>query len=138
MLSPPAIPSVVRFHQATAWWMSARCSIDNLLHIAEVDAAAIGTQRIWQLPLLHLSIVQVIDALAAVYGEQRRELITFAPDERLEALFGRYPAMKTPKSRALGLRHDGSAAVLVRNALNPSSRARMLAHSAGVLAHEID
>ncbi len=127
--------------QATAWWMSARCSIDNLLHIAEVDAAALGTQRIWQLPLLHLSIAQVIDALATVYGEDRRELISFAPDERLEALFGRYPLMKTPKSRALGLRHDGSAAALVRNALNPSSRvrrARMPAHSAGVLAHEID
>ncbi|WLH14750.1 NAD-dependent epimerase/dehydratase family protein [Pseudomonas hefeiensis] len=127
--------------QATAWWMSVRCCVDNLLHAAEVDEAALGGQRVWQLPLLHLSIAQIIDALAAVYGDQRRGLITFASDEGLEALFGRFPAMSTPKARALGLRHDGSAAALVRNALNPFSRTRR-AHRvddpAGVVAHEID
>lgn len=127
--------------EATAWWMSVRCCVDNLLHMAEVDQVALGGQRVWQLPLLHLSITRVIDALAAVYGEQRRELITFAPDESLEALFGRLPPMSTPKARALGLRHDGSAAALVRNALNPSSRTRragLVNYSAGDLAHEID
>ncbi|MGX1186435.1 nucleoside-diphosphate-sugar epimerase [Pseudomonas sp. F-14 TE3623] len=127
--------------QATAWWMSARCCVDNLLHAAEVDEATLGGQRAWQLPLLHLSIAQIIDALAAVYGEQRRELITFAPDERLETLFGRFPAMSTPKARALGLRHDGSAAALVRNALNPvprTRRAHRADNPAGVVVHEID
>ncbi|WP_426099668.1 MULTISPECIES: NAD-dependent epimerase/dehydratase family protein [unclassified Pseudomonas] len=127
--------------QARAWWMSARCCVDNLLHVAEVDEAALGEQRVWQLPVLHLSISQVIDALAAVYGEQRRELITFAPDESLEALFGRYPAMSTPKARELGLRHDGSASALVRNALNPSSRTRRtdsVNYSAGDVAREVN
>lgn len=127
--------------QATAWWMSARCCVDNLVHMAQVDKSALGDQHVWQLPLLHLSIAQVIDALAAVYGDQRRELITFAPDESLEALFGRLPAMSAPKARALGLRHDGSAAGLVRNALNPSARTRRAGvanYSAGDLAHEID
>ena len=127
--------------QACAWWMSVRCCVDNLLRMAEIDGAALGNQRVWQLPVLHLSIAQVIDALAAEYGDEARELITFAPDVQLEALFGRFPPMKTPKARALGLRHDGCAVTLVRNALNPPSRlrrARKVGLAPGVSAHEND
>jgi nucleoside-diphosphate-sugar epimerase len=110
--------------QAQAWWMSARCCVDNLMHMAELEEAVLGGQRVWQLPLLRLSISQVIDALVVQYGEHARELITYAPDERLEATFGSLPPMKTPRARAIGLRHDGNARALVRNALNPSSRVR--------------
>jgi nucleoside-diphosphate-sugar epimerase len=124
--------------QAVAWWMSARCCVDNLLHAAELDSSALDGQRVWQLPLLRLSIAQVIDAMAAVYGEAGRSKISFAPDARLEALFGCFPVMKTPQARALGLRHDGSAAALVRNALNPLSAARRVRgrNLSGALAHE--
>ncbi|ROM83142.1 epimerase [Pseudomonas brassicacearum] len=110
--------------QAMAWWMSVRCCVDNLLRAAELQADEIGDSRVWQLPLLHLSIAQVIDALAAAYGEERRALISFAPDAGLEALFGQFPAMKTPQARALGFRHDGSAGALIRNSLNSATPAR--------------
>lgn len=126
---------------ACAWWMSVRSCVDNLLQAAGLDSAMLGTQRVWQLPLLRLSIAQVIDALAKVYGEAGRERISFAPDAKLEALFGSFPAMKTPQARILGFRHDGSAATLVRNALNPLLRARRArggANLTGVLAHESD
>lgn len=105
--------------QATAWWMSARCCVNNLIHAAELDAVG-ARQRVWQLPVLHLSIAQIIDALAANYGEQRRDLISFAPDTGLEALFGRLPPLKTPQARAAGFSHDGNVAALLRNALNPA------------------
>lgn len=108
--------------QATAWWMSARCCVDNLLHAAELREP--GAQRVWQLPVLHLSISQVLDALASAFGQERRELVQFCPEQDLEALFGRFPALRTPQSRALGFRHDGSASALVRNALQPPARAR--------------
>ena len=107
--------------EATAWWMSARCCVNNLIHAAELDGAALGTQRVWQLPVLHLSIAQVIDALAERYGQERRELISFAPDIGLEALFGHMPPLKTPQARAVGFNHDRNAAALVRNALNPAA-----------------
>jgi len=110
--------------QAQAWWMSVRCCVDNLLRAAELPVAELGESRVWQLPLLHLSIAQVIDALAAVYGQERRALISFAPDAGLQALFGTFPAMKTPLARALGFRHDGSAAALIRNSLNAAAPAR--------------
>jgi nucleoside-diphosphate-sugar epimerase len=106
--------------QATAWWMSARCCVNNLIHAAELDGAALGAQRIWQLPVLHLSVAQVIDALADRYGQARRSLISHAPDVALEALFGRMPPLKTPLARAAGFCHDRNAATLVRNALAPA------------------
>ncbi|WP_342245145.1 NAD-dependent epimerase/dehydratase family protein [Pseudomonas sp. OTU5201] len=110
--------------QASAWWMSAHCCLDNLLHAAELDNP--GDSRVWQLPVLHLSIGQVVDALADAFGEDRRALVNYRPDAELERLFGRYPSLRTPQSRALGFRHDGSALALVRNALNLNQRPRRL------------
>ena len=126
--------------QAVAWWMSVRCCVANLLQAAELDSETLGGQRVLQLPLLRLSIAQIIDALSAMYGEEGRSKISFAPDDRLEALFGCFPVMKTPLARSLGLRHDGSAAVLVRNVLNPLPRARRMRGRSlsGVPAHEPD
>ena len=120
--------------QASAWWMSARCCVDNLLHAAELREP--GAQRVWQLPVLHLTISQVLDALANAFGHERRQLIEFCPDEALEALFGRFPTLRTPQARALGFRHDGNAAALVRNALQSASSTRLSRSqpsSAGVL-----
>lgn len=122
---------------ASCWWMSLRCCVDNLIHAAELDGVSLGASRVWQLPLLQLSISQVIDTLANAYGQERRGLISFAPDPELEALFGSLPSMKTPQARALGFRHDGSAAALVRNALNPLSVARR-SRSTGMTAHATD
>ncbi|MDH4566589.1 NAD-dependent epimerase/dehydratase family protein [Pseudomonas sp. BN414] len=105
---------------ATAWWMSARCCVDNLLHAAGLDNP--GAQPIWQLPVLQLSVAQVVEALAEAFGDNRRDLVSYRPDDSLEALFGRYPPLRTPLARTLGFRHDGSAQALVRNALNATSR----------------
>lgn len=102
--------------QATAWWMSARCCVDNLVHAAEVQGEL--ASRVVQLPVLQLSIEQVLDALASCFGEQHRALVSFAPEPMLETLFGCYPPLRTPQAKAMGFRHDGSAAALLRNALN--------------------
>ncbi|MNY02247.1 hypothetical protein D3C86_1348130 [compost metagenome] len=80
-----------------------------------------GAQRVWQLPVLHLSIAQVVDALAERYGQDRRTLLSYAPDAGLQALFGQMPPLKTPQARAAGFNHDRNAAALVRHSLNPSA-----------------
>lgn len=105
--------------EATAWWMSARCCVNNLIHAAELDCNEPGQPRTWQLPVLHLSIAQVVDALAARFGQERRDLIEYAADAELEALFGRMPPLKAPQARAAGFCHDGNVAALLRNTLNP-------------------
>ena len=104
--------------QATAWWMSAHCCVSNLIHAAELSSLSSDTERVWQLPVLRLSILQVIDALAGRFGEAGRGRITFEPDAHLQALFGAMPALKAPRARAAGFSHDGSASALIRNALN--------------------
>lgn len=110
--------------QATAWWMSASRCVDNLLHAAELDD--LDAQRVWQLPVLHLAIGEVVDALAQTFGEARRALVSYQPDAELEALFGRYPPLSTPLARACGFRHDGTPLALIRHALNPTQTPRRL------------
>lgn len=104
--------------QATAWWVSLSCCVDNLIRLAELNPDRLAVCRTVQLPVLQLSIAQVVEALARRYGDESRSLIEFAPDAALEAVFGRYPAMRTPVARALGLRHDGNADSMIRNALS--------------------
>lgn len=99
--------------KATAWWMSLPCCVDNLLHAATMPTGDAPASRTWQLPVLHLSMRQVLDALAWRYGPLRRELISFAPDERIESLFGRLPPLHTPAALAAGFRHDKDADHLI-------------------------
>ncbi|WPP02065.1 NAD-dependent epimerase/dehydratase family protein [Pseudomonas sp. HR96] len=108
--------------QATAWWMSARCCVNNLIHAAELRGLAADTERVWQLPVLQLSMAQVLDALANRFGDAARAAIGFAPDAQLQTLFASLPPLRTPRARAQGFCHDGSAANLVRNALEPVRR----------------
>ena len=103
--------------QATAWWMSAWRCAENLLHAAGMDLAGAGPARAWPLPVLRLSIAQVVDTLAALYGADRRALVRYAPQPALEAVFGRYPLLDDAAARALGLADDGTPRDLVRRAL---------------------
>jgi nucleoside-diphosphate-sugar epimerase len=106
--------------QATAWWMSLPCCVDNLLHAAVVSTTETPASRCWQLPVLHLSMEQILAALAERHGARCRQLLSHRPDPQIEALFGRYPALRTPAALAAGFRHDGDAARLIQLALVPS------------------
>jgi D-erythronate 2-dehydrogenase len=102
--------------QATAWWMSAPCCAENLLHAATMDVSQADAARAWPLPVQRLSIAQVIETCAALYGGDRRHLVTFEPNEKLEQVFGRYPPLDDSAPRALGLRDDGSPENMIRRA----------------------
>lgn len=103
--------------EATAWWMSAQRCAENLVHAAVMDASRADPGRAWPLPVLRLSIGDIIDTCSARYGESRRSLVSFQPRPEVEAVFGRYPRLDDASARALGLRDDGSADDLVRRAL---------------------
>ncbi|WAH56139.1 NAD-dependent epimerase/dehydratase family protein [Pseudomonas silvicola] len=102
---------------AQAWWMSAARCVDNLLHAARLPAEALRPRRVFALPVLHLSMAQLIDGLCARFGESRRAQVSYAPDAHLEANFGRYPPLRAEAAEALGLRHDGSLEALIANTL---------------------
>ncbi|MDN4592188.1 UDP-glucose 4-epimerase [Xenophilus aerolatus] len=103
--------------EATAWWMSAWRCADNMLHGAAMNVSNADPGRAWTLPVLRLSIAQIVNTLATLYGDDRRELVTYEPKPQLEAVFGRYPVLDDGAARALGLSDDGTPEALVRRAL---------------------
>jgi D-erythronate 2-dehydrogenase len=97
---------------ATCWWMSAACAVRNLRHAAGIEA--VGEI---QPPALRLSVTEVVNALAEVYGEDRKSLIKYKSDPLIESVFGRYPQLDTADSEALGFTDDGDASGLITAAL---------------------
>jgi nucleoside-diphosphate-sugar epimerase len=102
--------------KAVAWWMSVGCCVDNFVHAAALAPARVAARRDYTLPVLRLSIAQLVDGLAEVYGADRRALLAYEPNEGLEAAFGRQPPLDASAAEAIGFRHDGSIGQLIRNA----------------------
>jgi nucleoside-diphosphate-sugar epimerase len=105
---------------STTWLMSVPQVIDNLLHAAVLTTAENATTHTWTLPALHLSMVQLVDAIAKVHGTDIRSRVSYQSNAALEANFGRYPPLFTPAAEAAGFRHDGDPQTLVRRALTAS------------------
>jgi nucleoside-diphosphate-sugar epimerase len=103
--------------EAVAWWMSVGCCVDNLVHAASLDAEAVATRRDYTLPVLRLHIGELVDGLVCRFGEDRRALVSYAPDEALERVFGRYPPLDASAAERLGFRHDGDIDALIANAI---------------------
>jgi D-erythronate 2-dehydrogenase len=97
---------------ASAWWMSAGCAARNLIRAASIEFCGEV-----QLPALRLTVAEILDALSGLFGPERRGLVSFKPDSRIEALFGRYPELATAKEEALGFVHDGTPIRLLKEAL---------------------
>lgn len=105
--------------EATTWASSIHCIVDNLVHAAVLDASALGGRRSFTLPALQFSMGSLVDAIAEVHGTKARDLVSWDPQPNIEALFGRFPPLRTQAAEAAGFRHDGSLPGLVRRALAP-------------------
>jgi D-erythronate 2-dehydrogenase len=102
---------------ATAWWMSVECCVDNLLRAATIPASLIKADRRWMLPALRLSIGELVDELARLFGPQVYKLVQYSPHADIEERFGRLPMLRVPRAEETGFKHDGSIAALVTRAL---------------------
>lgn len=103
--------------QAVAWWMSVDCCVDNFLHAAGLPAEALKLRRNMALPVLRLTMAEVIDGLSQRFGEDRRALVSYRPDAQLEAVFGAFPLLQARVAEQLGFRHDGDVGGLIEKAL---------------------
>ena len=103
--------------EGIAWWISAETCVTNLLHAATLSPSDLNAQRAYQMPALHLTMAQVVDALANRFGADRQGLVTYAPEPLIERLFARYPPLRTPAAEGLGFRHDANVNLLVERAL---------------------
>lgn len=105
---------------ATTWASSLPNVVDNLVHAARVDAAALHGRRTFTLPTSHFSMQALVEAIADVHGAQVKHLVQFQPQERIEALFGRFPALDARAAHTAGFASDGALTTLVRRALDQS------------------
>lgn len=103
--------------EATTWASSLPNVVDNLVHGGVVDAGLLGARRSITLPTLQYSMAALVEAMASVHGERVRSLVTYAPQQRIESLFGRFPPLDTPRAFTAGFRADKDLAALVRCSL---------------------
>jgi nucleoside-diphosphate-sugar epimerase len=101
---------------ATMWMMSLGQCADNLVHAAKVSAELLPQRRVATLPALRLSMADLVTVIAQAVGADP-DLVSYAPDAGLEALFGDYPLLETPAANRAGFRHDGDVRALVDRAL---------------------
>jgi hypothetical protein len=99
--------------------MSLGCCVDNLLHGAALAPAQAAERRDYTLPVLRLTIAEVVDGLAMEFGDDRRALVEYRPDERLEQGFGRQPPLDASAAERAGFRQDGDLRRLIVNAVAP-------------------
>jgi nucleoside-diphosphate-sugar epimerase len=103
--------------EATTWASSLPCVVEQLLHAATFDIATSEGHRVLTLPTQRFAMAELAQAVGRVYGTPAADLVRWAPDERIEALFGRFPPLLTPRALAAGFRPDSDLDTLVRQAL---------------------
>lgn len=108
--------------RATTWLISRETCVDNLLLAARLPGERLPLRRAWTMPALRLSMEELVAALAEALGPEARDLVSFAPDPRVEAQFGAQPPLATPLAESLGMKHDGDGVSLTRNVLRALSR----------------
>ncbi|MBB5408806.1 nucleoside-diphosphate-sugar epimerase [Paraburkholderia sp. HC6.4b] len=97
------------------WLLSPRKAIEGLIAGLELDGAALGKQRVLNLPGLSVSVDEMIAALREVAGEAVANRIVRQPDERIEKIVGSWPgAWDTSRAERLGLATERSFADVIR------------------------
>lgn len=102
--------------QATIWAQSVSQCTTNLIHALTMNAALMPVTRVVTLPAQRLTMGDLAAEIARQCAVST-ELVTYMPDEALEAAFGAQPPLATPAAERAGFAHDGDTATLVKNAL---------------------
>ncbi|TCK07559.1 NAD-dependent epimerase/dehydratase family protein [Marinobacterium mangrovicola] len=102
---------------AVAWWMSVGCCVDNLIHAATDRDPAWEQRCDYTLPVLRLTVGEVVAGLAERFGQDRAESVEYQPDAALEKVFGRFPMLDSSAALAVGFKHDGDIQSLISRAL---------------------
>jgi D-erythronate 2-dehydrogenase len=95
------------------------CCVDNLLAAAALPADRLAARRTFALPVLRLTLGDLVEGLARRFGADRRGLVAYQPDPGLEAAFGAYPPLDCAAAEAVGFHHDGSIEALIDAAIAP-------------------
>jgi len=69
------------------------------------------------MPVLRITIEEIVEALATKFCQDRRALVRIEPEELVQKLSTSYPPLHTVQAEALGLRSDGDIATLIQKAM---------------------
>jgi nucleoside-diphosphate-sugar epimerase len=98
------------------WLLSPRKAIESLIAGLELDAAALGNQRVLNLPGISVSVDEMIAALREVAGDEVANRIVLEPDARVEKIVGSWPGRwDTSRAEQLGLSGERSFADVIRS-----------------------
>jgi len=100
---------------ATIWLTSRRAAVANLLHLGELDGAALGARRAITAPALAISIAEIVGALGRIDAAAPAR-VRYAPRPAIEAQFGRWPLdCSFARAESLGLVGEASIDALIRD-----------------------
>jgi len=84
------------------WFASPRAAVRFLMHAAELDTAALGSQRSLSMPGLSATVGEEIEALRRIAGDKAVKLIRNEPDETIAKMVAGWP-QNFDASRAISL-----------------------------------
>jgi nucleoside-diphosphate-sugar epimerase len=84
------------------WLSSPDTVVQNLLHAATLDAAALGDWPTVNLPGIGVTVQQMLDSLGRLTGAQTGARVHFQPDEAISRIVGSWPG-RIDNTRALQL-----------------------------------
>ena len=90
------------------WLSSPRTAVRNLAHGGRIDAQALGSGRILNVPGISVTVAEMIGSLRRMAGDEVAARITFAEDPFIRRIVSSWPA-RFDVSRALGLGFVGDA-----------------------------
>lgn len=89
--------------------------VSAILKVHDLDSEAYGWPRGLLLPAVKVTVGDMLDALEAELGKEARDLVSFAPDEKIVSMVRTWPLdIAAGRATALGIATDGSAAEIVR------------------------
>jgi nucleoside-diphosphate-sugar epimerase len=97
------------------WVSSPRTVVSNILHAVKVPTEKLGETRQINLPGITVTVKEMLEALGAVGGEERVELVKEQKDETVERIVGSWPArFRMERAVDLGFVGDEGFAQVVR------------------------
>ncbi len=102
--------------QATIWAQSVNQCALNFLQALRCETELLPRNRAVTLPAQRISMGELAKEIAAQCNVET-SLVSWQPDEALEAGFGAFPGLSTHAAQRVGFADDGSAARLVSSAL---------------------
>ncbi|KAI5848600.1 NAD-dependent epimerase/dehydratase [Morchella snyderi] len=110
------LPSVLPVSRDMSLWVSSpRTVVSNILHAVNVPTEQLGETRQINLPGITVTVEEMLEALGAMGGEERVQLVKEQKDETVERIVGSWPArFSIERAMKMGFVADGGFTQVVK------------------------